>query len=401
MNCVPPELCDPTRESLRRGLWTHSGVLALKVLMQSRPDLFDIPGGDTIQLLKTKEYLEKAGLHVDVSLQLRPCLKHYDLVHLFNITRVHETFVQATNVMEQGKRFVLSPIYWDFTEFNQKGRTGLRKYVFRMVRNENILETFKGLIRILIKPDLTSLHAVLCQWKNGFVAQQVFVLNSATSVLPNSAAEAELLNRKFGSQFDLRIVYNAADRLFAEKASPEVFLNKFGLNDFVLCVGRFDERKNQLALIRAMQDTNVPLVFVGSFTPSHLAFYKKCRRHAAGSRRIKFIKWLDHSDLRHAYSAAKVHALPSWLETPGLSSLEAALSGCNVVVTDRGSTKEYFRDLVWYCEPADVASIRERILSAYEAPRRDALRQHVLMHFTWERTAESTIDAYKSALEGG
>ena len=40
----------------------------MNVLFQSRKTLYSVPGGDTTQIMKTKEYLEKLGLKVDVSL---------------------------------------------------------------------------------------------------------------------------------------------------------------------------------------------------------------------------------------------------------------------------------------------------------------------------------------------
>ena len=46
----------------------------MKVLFQTRTNLFDAPGGDMIQLLKTKEHLEKLGVEVDVSLEFEPDL---------------------------------------------------------------------------------------------------------------------------------------------------------------------------------------------------------------------------------------------------------------------------------------------------------------------------------------
>ena len=44
----------------------------MKVLFQSRKTLFSAPGGDTTQILKTKEYLEKLGVEGEVSLELTP-----------------------------------------------------------------------------------------------------------------------------------------------------------------------------------------------------------------------------------------------------------------------------------------------------------------------------------------
>jgi glycosyltransferase involved in cell wall biosynthesis len=63
-----------------------------------------------------------------------------------------------------------------------------------------------------------------------------------------------------------------------------------------------------------------------------------------------------------------VHVLASWFETTGLVSLEAAMMDCNVVVTKKGDTVEYFSDMAYYCEPDDINSIRNAIEKAYNNP---------------------------------
>ena len=59
--------------------------------------------------------------------------------------------------------------------------------------------------------------------------------------------------------------------------------------------------------------------------------------------------------LASAYAAARVFALPSWFETPGLAALEAGLAGCAVAITPYGSTRDYFGDLRAVC-PARPAA---------------------------------------------
>jgi len=82
------------------------------------------------------------------------------------------------------------------------------------------------------------------------------------------------------------------------------------------------------------------------------------------------------------------------METPGLSSLEAGVMGCNLVITDKGDTKDYFGDYAFYCEPDSVESIRTALKKAFETPVNPALRQHILRNYTWEKTAEKTLDGY-------
>ncbi len=93
-----------------------------------------------------------------------------------------------------------------------------------------------------------------------------------------------------------------------------------------------------------------------------------------------------------------MHVLPSWFETTGLSSLEAAAMGCNLVITRKGDTEEYFGDMAYYCEPDDISSIREAVLNAYSAPKNPKLKDHILENYTWNKTAEQTLNAYKTVL---
>lgn len=76
----------------------------MKILMQIRNNVFSCPGGDTVQMQKTKQELEALGYDVDLSLELRPNLESYDLVHLFNLTRVQETYIQVQNAVEPSSR---------------------------------------------------------------------------------------------------------------------------------------------------------------------------------------------------------------------------------------------------------------------------------------------------------
>src|SRR5262249_2494755 len=103
--------------------------------------------------------------------------------------------------------------------------------------------------------------------------------------------------------------------------------------------------------------------------------------------------------LASAYAAARVHVLPSWSETCGLVNLEAALAGCSVVAGTLGYEVEYLGDLAYYCDPADLASIETAVRTAWDeharsAKRRRQLRQRILTHFTWEKAAEATFQAY-------
>jgi len=60
----------------------------MNLLFQNRSDVFKNVGGDTVQMLKIWEHLQKEGIQVDISTKLKPKLDKYDIVHLFNTTRI-------------------------------------------------------------------------------------------------------------------------------------------------------------------------------------------------------------------------------------------------------------------------------------------------------------------------
>jgi glycosyltransferase involved in cell wall biosynthesis len=114
---------------------------------------------------------------------------------------------------------------------------------------------------------------------------------------------------------------------------------------------------------------------------------------------MQIIEHIDHKELARIYKAAKVHVLPSWFETTGLSSLEAGVMGCNVVVTRKGDTEEYFEDMAYYCEPDSIVSIKEAVMNAHAQPFHTGLKDKILENYTWQNTAKETLEAYKTILK--
>ena len=103
--------------------------------------------------------------------------------------------------------------------------------------------------------------------------------------------------------------------------------------------------------------------------------------------------------MANTFGRYKVHVLPSWLETPGLSQLEAAACGCNIVSTDRGSTVDYFGDMAFYCNPSEISSIGAAIDDCFEnlkSPKE--MSDFILDQYTWDQSGKQTLQAYQEVL---
>jgi len=377
----------------------------VKVLIQNRPDTFQIIGGDTIQMIKTAEYLKKLGVDVDISLQLNPKLDKYDIVHLMNITRVTHTYLQLKNAKKQKKKVVLSPIYWNTKDvvFSYFLRTfSFIKHIYDL--KDLSVAVFQSIVN----------RTFFAQASELFTNNEMtsFVLANVDCILPNSHAELKILRERFPKVFEKKrletiVVPNGVDKEVFYNASPKSFEDKYQIKDFVLNVGRFSFRKNQLSLIRALKGTGLRVVFIGesSKITKHYAvkdtidklYYQQCIRESDES--FIFLGSMSHEELASAYAACKVFALPSLYETPGLSALEAALAGANVCITSKGSTREYFSGYAFYCDPYDICSIKRAILQAYDTPKSGNLKEHVLRNFTWDHVAKATLEAYMQVLK--
>ncbi len=220
------------------------------------------------------------------------------------------------------------------------------------------------------------------------------LLQAADAILPNSQAEARQLVRLFGvDPGRIHVVPNGVEPRLAY-ASPDRFRARYGAEPFVLYAGRVEPRKNVLGLIRAVRPLGMPTVVLGEAPPGHESYALACRR--AGGDAVRWLGGVDHHDpmLASAYAAARVFALPSWFETPGLAALEAALAGAAVVLTPFGCTREYFGGRVEYARPDRPDSIARAVAQAWRAGADPDLAAHVAAHFLWSNAARRTAEVY-------
>ena len=149
----------------------------------------------------------------------------------------------------------------------------------------------------------------------------------------------------------------------------------------------------------ALRDTGIPIVLIGS--SKHWPSYAKLCKSISGDQ-LRIIDHIPQNLLASAYAAADVHAL-SWMETCGLVSLEAALSGTPLVGSTFGHELEYLEGDAWYADPGDVTSIRNAVLSALDAgaqhSRPIAMKRKVLERFNWERTVDATELLYRRVMK--
>jgi len=342
----------------------------INVLFNNTKISGESPGGGIVLLSKSKQYLLKEGVKVELFEEGKTNFGNFDIFHNFSLHRNCLKPILAAK--KAGLHIAISPIYWP-------------SLAFVLHSGKPVAEKAK-----MIAAELSNALPLSAVRK---------MLNAADVVLPSSLAEKEMLQKRLSLPKEkISIVYNGVDERF-KGANSKLFEEKFRMRDFVLYVGKIEERKNVLSLIKAMEGIDAKLVVIGNANEGSKAYFQKCRL-GAGSN-VVFLSAMPHDSqmLASAYAACKAFCLPSWYETPGLAALEAGLAGANIVVTREGPTKEYFRQFAVYVNPASMRDIREKILLQLHKQKTSALSRHIERNFLWQNTATQTKAAYEKILQ--
>lgn len=353
----------------------------MQVAFIVRATLYSVPGGDTQQVLQTARHLSEEGIEVDIRLTHEKIdYGKYDLLHFFNIIRPADILC---HVRKSKKPFVVSTLLVDYSGYDRHYRKGPAGMLFRLLSTGSV-EYMKAIGRYLRGNDKLMTKAYLWKGQEGSIRE---ILDGAALLFSTSVLESDRLAQRYQSSTPCIPVPNGLD--------PELFAfdeTKSKEEDLVLCVARIEGLKNQMNLIRALNDSQYRLLIIGDHAPNQSSYYQECRRLAAPN--VRFLEHIPQEELVHYYQRAKVHILPSWFETCGLSSLEAGAMGCNIVITDKGYTREYYEDHAYYCDPGDPASIFQAVDEAARAEVLPALRNKILTQYTWRQAASCIAQAY-------
>ena len=104
--------------------------------------------------------------------------------------------------------------------------------------------------------------------------------------------------------------------------------------------------------------------------------------------------------LQSKSKGAKVFALPSLNEGVGLVALEAAIHGCNIVITNLGGPKEYYnKEMVELVNPYDIDDIGKAIVRAMEdCGSQPSLRKELKKKYNVSSCVDQLIESYQKIL---
>lgn len=233
-----------------------------------------------------------------------------------------------------------------------------------------------------------------------------YAAKHADHILADSQATKDDIVRLYGIP-DIRITtvrlgYDGSH--FRHRGEEEVdeVKRKYHLSrPYIIAVGTLQKRKNHVTLIRALQHLHrqgieIDLVVSGAKGWYYDEIFKLVEELGVQDF-VHFIGYADYADLPALYSGAVAGALVSLYEGFGLPVLESLACGTPLVLARNSSLPEVGGDACLYIDdPLDVdaAATMLRILIT-QPEQREALvakaPQH-LQQFSWEKTAQQTID---------
>lgn len=153
---------------------------------------------------------------------------------------------------------------------------------------------------------------------------------------------------------------------------------------FIFSAGRFwDEAKNLSTLEEAAAGVAWPVLVAGS---------------KGGHGPLVRLGRLSSAEMADRLARAAIYCLPASYEPFGLSALEAALSGCALVLGDIPSLREVWGDAALFVAPHDATALADRLrqLIGNETRRAAFARraQEQAQQFTAERMAERYLALY-------
>lgn len=210
----------------------------------------------------------------------------------------------------------------------------------------------------------------------------------------------------------IEVIYQSINPLFfhpkGEKEKNKT-LKQYNIpNDYLLCVGSIEKRKNVELIIKAYEhlkpDCKIPLVVIGRGKE-----YKQQVVDLINRQRLKnkvlFIDYLDDNHhLASIYQSAKALIYPSLYEGFGLPIAEALLSKTPVITSQVSSLPEAGGPDSYYIDPTKPVELAEAITSVLsDSELNNRMKEngydYAIKTFSAERVTQQLMSCYQSAIQ--
>jgi glycosyltransferase involved in cell wall biosynthesis len=241
-------------------------------------------------------------------------------------------------------------------------------------------------------------------------------VQKAARVLTGSEFSRSSILKVYGDLDEDKVVVvpNAAASQFrpiSRETAAATVRDRFSIaGPFVLSVGDLQPRKNQIglirafaALVRAYPQIKHKLVLAGKATWFSGRVMEAARESGVADR-IEFIGFVSDPDLLQLYNACDLFVFPSFYEGFGLPALEAMACGRAVVCSNTSALPEVVDGAAILFDPYSidqmVRALADLLLDSELRTRMERLGLQRAAHFSWQKTAERTLEVFREVAEG-
>lgn len=208
----------------------------------------------------------------------------------------------------------------------------------------------------------------------------------------------QLIERYGADEKKIKVIYNGIN------ASKYFGLTQKERKNIVLFLGRLTDQKGPyffLHTAKKVLEKRNDVTFVVAGQGDKLAELIKLSIDLEIGDHVLFTGYLSEEEINYAYAMANVYVMPSVAEPYGITALEAIASGTPVIVSKNAGVaeeiKHCFKVDFW-----DTHEMADKVLGILNYPvLGECMRKNgytEIQRFGWNRTADQTIDSYRSLL---
>ncbi len=236
-----------------------------------------------------------------------------------------------------------------------------------------------------------------------FIGKFVFrhVARTSKFVLsPTDYTKHEIMSRWRVNDEQVKRIY-----LAAEATTDEMTPYELPSHQFIMFVGQQSRYKNTRTLQQAHAKLlekypDLLLVLVGKLDKPGQE--NKAYFESTGAKNIIYTGFAPDGQLNWLYKHTAAYIFPSFMEGFGLPGLEAMIQGAPVISSNATCLPEVYGDAAYYFNPSST----DELVKAIDTVISDkTLREQLTKKgyeqakkYSWRRTAEETLEAYKEAL---
>jgi len=245
------------------------------------------------------------------------------------------------------------------------------------------------------KPKLVVAHSCVFSWWqavhrelppsewNEYHAQVTRGLQSSDLVVAPTAVMLNSLKVNYRVAMTTQVIPNGVSRWEEKRPSKR---------DYILTAGRlWDEAKNVRSLMKVARELSWPVFVAGSFESNN-------GYNVAQFKNTFHLGQLSQREVRRWLNGAAIYCSPAYYEPFGLSILEAATSGCALVLGDIPSLREVWGNAAVYVRPDDGDALRDalaRLINENDSRKEMAHRAYLRsQEYTADRMAKNYVDCY-------